>query len=48
MKPIIATVKRKRKPSDDEEDLLKHSTWREALGPPPPYGVTKVRHIKLT
>lgn len=44
IKPVV-TIKRKRKPSSDEDDLLKYDTWKDALGPPPPFGNTKVRYF---
>lgn len=43
-RPVVTTHKRKRIPSlseDKQNEELKKS-WREALGPPPPLGKTKV------
>ncbi|XP_026333322.1 DNA polymerase epsilon catalytic subunit A [Hyposmocoma kahamanoa] len=37
IRPIVHTVKRKREESPPKE----FATWREAFGPPPPFGTTK-------
>ncbi|KAJ2953420.1 hypothetical protein O0L34_g1009 [Tuta absoluta] len=37
IRPVVHTVKRKREESPPKQ----HATWREALGPPPPFGHTK-------
>ncbi|XP_072929758.1 DNA polymerase epsilon catalytic subunit 1 isoform X2 [Epargyreus clarus] len=37
VRPIVHTVKRKR----EESPVKQFATWREALGPPPPFGNTK-------
>ncbi|RVE53948.1 hypothetical protein evm_001351 [Chilo suppressalis] len=37
IRPVVHTVKRKR----EESPVKEAATWREALGPPPPFGTTK-------
>lgn len=39
IRPMVHTVKRKREESPPQDA----QNWREALGPPPPFGTTKVR-----
>ncbi|CAH2045106.1 unnamed protein product, partial [Iphiclides podalirius] len=41
IRPIVHTIKRKREESPTKE----FATWREALGPPPPFGNTKEERI---
>ena len=43
IRPIVHTVKRKREESPPQEA----QNWREALGPPPPFGTTKVTYINI-
>lgn len=43
IRPIVHTVKRKREESPTKEA----ATWREALGPPPPFGTTKVSPLRI-
>ena len=38
IRPIVHSIKRKR----EESPVKEAATWREALGPPPPFGNTKV------
>lgn len=39
IRPVVHTMKRKRTESPPQDAA---ATWREALGPPPPFGNTKV------
>lgn len=44
-RPVVTTHKRKRVPSLSEENEELKKSWREALGPPPPLGKTKVSDL---
>lgn len=41
IRPVVHSVKRKRD-GREESPVKDAATWREALGPPPPFGTTKV------
>lgn len=44
LRPVVHSNKRQRSPSPADSQIIA-STWREALGPPPPFGSTKVLRI---
>lgn len=48
LKPIVSSVTKRKRGIDDEfRDVDFSKSWQEVLGPPPPYGNTKVSAIKF-